>query len=133
MFALIKKVFSKPFSNDEKIIFGLLKERIPSELRERFSAQVDAIKKSAPSPDQKSIVYEINANEIPSILPRNGKLVDLPGEFDFAEIHIRMFEQIQPFVLVVKEGFIHSLRLLEPIKDDSDLPEFSVTKFTLNH
>ena len=64
MFASIRKVLSQPFSDDERIIFELTEERVPIDMREKFAAQVGAILRSAPSGDQKSIVYALNVSKL---------------------------------------------------------------------
>lgn len=131
MFSLIKKLFIKKISNDERIIFEKISMSLPDELKQKFDKQVDAIVKSVPAPDAETLAYEIDMANLIKTCGSECVLTKKPGMVDFVKIDIRLFEQTQPFVLRVKDGLIHSLRLFSPIISQSDIPEFSVIKFEL--
>jgi hypothetical protein len=58
-------------------------------------------------------------------------LTEEKGLIDFLRIDLRMFDQTQPFLLRLEDGLIHSMRILPPIAEKSNLPEFSIMGFQL--
>lgn len=131
MFKSLKKLFSKPVSNDEKIVFERIASMLPSPLAARLLMQASAICKSTPNKEGNAMHYEVDMPALLKVGDGNFSLSEKTGIVDFAKIELRLFEQTQPFTLTLKDGIVYCLKLSPPIIGASDLQEFSVVEFSL--